>query len=92
MSLVVLGKISFCTRLKKFNQHRKRAAFDVSISQAHGQCQFTTLLVDSIFCQVSFILLVFHMQHLKLLSSFMFHFPRQNACVRSYLDIDVRFG
>ena len=43
---------------KRFNIYSKRAAFNVCTSQAHGQCQFTIHLVDSIFCQVSSILSV----------------------------------
>ena len=41
-----------------FNIYSKRAAFNVCTSQAHGQCQFTTQLFNSIFCQVSSILSV----------------------------------
>ena len=41
-----------------FNIYSKRAAFNVCTSQAHGQCQFTTQLFNSILCQVSSILSV----------------------------------
>ena len=41
-----------------FKIYSKRAAFNVCTSQAHGQCQFTTQLFNSIFCQVSSILSV----------------------------------
>ena len=43
---------------RRFNIYSKRAAFNVCTSQAHGQCQLTTQLFNSIFCQVSSILSV----------------------------------
>ena len=55
--LGVLGKSAF-VHSTKVNNYRKRAAFDASTSQAHGQYQDIMQLVDSIFRQVSSILCI----------------------------------
>ena len=69
--------------------YSKRTAFNVCTSQAHGQCQFTIQLVDSIYCQVSSILSVVYLYIYFISAHLWFQFHNKKVATKLALKVSA---